>query len=155
MLQVDNQCAINLAPNQVISERNKHIDLRHYFLVSTSEYPADMLTKNLTGKKTGTHSTGLELGILPLAFLCIFESFVFVRKYPEFFEHYDNYGHVTRQVQDIGTPRHNLSIFEANPIYLSSIIYNHLPRMIKQLNSIAIFKSKEKRFSQNTIFTLY
>lgn len=65
LLHVDNQGAIAVATNQITSERNKHIELRHFFLrekveegkiqlqyVRTSENTADILTKVLNGEKT-------------------------------------------------------------------------------------------------------
>ena len=62
-VNVDNQGAISLAKNHVTSERNKHIELRHFFLrekvdeklltftyVPSGANVADMLTKSVPRK---------------------------------------------------------------------------------------------------------
>lgn len=73
-LFVDNQGAIAVGNNQVVSERNKHIELRHFFLrekietgqlklqyIRTSENYADIMTKALNGNRTRRHCESLGL----------------------------------------------------------------------------------------------
>ena len=60
----DSQSAIHLAKNQVLHARTKHIDVRYHFVreileegeillmkISTTENPADMMTKVVTSTK--------------------------------------------------------------------------------------------------------
>lgn len=74
ILQVDNQGAMALAQNQITSERNKHIELRHFFLremvdlrqlifqyVPTTDNHADVMTKIINGLKTKYHSRAIGL----------------------------------------------------------------------------------------------
>lgn len=72
---VDNQGAISLANNHITSERNKHIELRHFYvrekvvekLISFTYVPSklnvsDMLTKSITRPLLQNHrlSAGLK-----------------------------------------------------------------------------------------------
>ena len=60
----DSQSAIHLTKNQMYHERTKHIDVRYHFVrdvvlqgtvtvqkISTTENPADMLTKSIPSEK--------------------------------------------------------------------------------------------------------
>ncbi|UYV82166.1 hypothetical protein LAZ67_21001203 [Cordylochernes scorpioides] len=73
-IYIDNQGAMFLAENEVVSERSKHIDIRHFFIrdlikdgklsfvyVPTEENPADLFTKNLKAPALQQNYTKLGL----------------------------------------------------------------------------------------------
>ncbi|UYV74577.1 hypothetical protein LAZ67_12000185 [Cordylochernes scorpioides] len=73
-IYIDNQGAMFLAENEVVSERSKHIDIRHLFIrdlikdgklsfvyVPTEENPADLFTKNLKSPALQQNYTKLGL----------------------------------------------------------------------------------------------
>ncbi|UYV81671.1 hypothetical protein LAZ67_20001885 [Cordylochernes scorpioides] len=81
-IYIDNQGAMFLAENEVVSERSKHIDIRHFFIrdlikdgnlsfvyVPTEENPADLFTKNLKAPALQQNYTKLGLFILVRDFL--------------------------------------------------------------------------------------
>ncbi|UYV70600.1 hypothetical protein LAZ67_7003638, partial [Cordylochernes scorpioides] len=73
-IYIDNQGAMFLAENEVVSERSKHIDIRHFFIrdlikdgklsfvyVPTEENPANLFTKNLKAPALQQNYTKLGL----------------------------------------------------------------------------------------------
>ena len=74
VIQCDNQSAIKLAKNPVFHARSKHIEIHHHFIrqrvlegeiglqfISTSQQPADILTKSLGITKFEHHRNTLNL----------------------------------------------------------------------------------------------
>lgn len=80
-------------------------------------------------------------GILTVAGEYIFSIVCFVYRHVHLFEvHRVNHLHNTRNRLDLLVQQHNLSLYKKSVFYNGCVLYNRLPRSIKELNNFTTFK---------------
>lgn len=69
--------------------------------------------------------------------------------------HSDNHMYLTRNRRNLYIEKYNLSLYKKSPVCAGRYLYNKLPMVIKECNSIYIFKKKLKEFLyENSFYSL-
>ena len=83
--------------------------------------------------------------ILTLTSIYILETLCFVKRKPEIFnENLLNHKYNTRNKNNFKPPAHKTAKYEKSPHYMGVVMYNKLPKILKEEVNVKIFKYKIK-----------
>lgn len=98
-------------------------------------------------KRTSCRNLFHSLGIMPLTTLYIYEVLVLIKSMEsELQRNHDYHDYFTRRADDFSIPRHKLTIFENNPLFIGIKLFNFLDSSIRELSNIKTFKCKLKDY---------
>lgn len=84
---------------------------------------------------------------MPLPTYYIYEILVLIKSMEsDLQQNKDHHNYFTRGANELVIPKHKLTTFENNPIYIGTKLYNALDPNLKQINNIKSFKIKLKDF---------
>ena len=116
---------------------NSNFILQKRALRIMNNFPPDMSCR--------TQFKKMQMLTIPCIF--IMACCVFRKQYPEFFSYNsDNHSYNTRNKDKVALPKHSTNILSKSTYYKCAILYDHLPKSLRNVKHLTFFRTLLKKF---------